>query len=175
MQIQPSFETARLRLAPRSLAETETCLAMDRAPGVTDHVSGPWADPAAHRAFTEARTSGPWPPGMGYWTIRPRADPARFAGWVLLIPEDAVGPAIEIGWRLHPEVWGCGYATEAAQTILGHAFGTLGLPEVVAGIMPGNVASLRVAMKLGFPAEGEALPGSPYRRHVLSAVSRRIE
>lgn len=169
MQTQPIFETERLILSPRRLDETEDCLAMDRAPGVTDHVTGPWHDPAAHRAFTEARTRGPYPAGLGYWTIRPRAAPSRFAGWVLLIPEDAVGPAVEIGWRLHPDVWGRGYATEAARPLLTHAFGALGLREVVAGIMPGNAASRAVAVKLGFPAKGEAMPGSPYRRHILSA------
>jgi RimJ/RimL family protein N-acetyltransferase len=163
MQIQPAFETDRLSLTPRSLSETEDCLAMDRAPGVTDHVSGPWVDPAAHRAFTEARTGGPYPPGLGYWTIRSRAAPTRFSGWVLLIPEDAVGPAIEIGWRLHPDVWGLGYATEAARPILAHAFATLGLAEVVAGIMPGNEGSIRVATKLGFHVTGEVV--GPYRRY----------
>lgn len=171
MQIQPDFETARLYLVPRSRADTEACLAMDRAPGVTDHVSGPWENPVAHREFTEARTRGPYPPGMGYWTIRPRAAPARFAGWVLLIPEDAVGPAIEIGWRLHPEVWGQGLATEAARPILAHAFGTLGLAEVVAGIMPGNAGSLRVATKLGFHFSGETV--GPYRRYRLRRADFR--
>lgn len=171
MQIQPYFETDRLGLTPRSLAETEDCLAMDHAPGVTDHVSGPWHDPAAHRAFTEARTRGPYPAGMGYWTIRPRAEPTRFAGWVLLIPEDALGPAIEIGWRLPPDVWGLGYATEAARPVLAHAFETLGLSEVVAGIMPDNSGSLRVAEKLGFHDSGERV--GPYRRYRIGCADFR--
>lgn len=144
---------------------------MDRAPGVTDHVSGPWNDPATHRAFTEARTRGPYPVGMGYWTIRPRAALSRFAGWILLIPEDAVGPAIEIGWRLHPDVWGLGYATEAARPVVAHAFGTLGLSEVVAGIMPGNDGSVRVAEKLGFRDGGERV--GPYHRYRMRRVDVR--
>ncbi|MCB8874217.1 GNAT family N-acetyltransferase [Acidisoma silvae] len=54
----PDFETPRLRLAPRSLADTDACLVMDRAPGVIRHVAGPWDDPDAHRSFVERRTIG---------------------------------------------------------------------------------------------------------------------
>lgn len=142
------FRTARLRLEPRTLADTEDCLAMDREPGVTRFVNGPWDDPAAHRTFVEARTRGPYPGGMGYWTIRPLAD-GGFAGWVLLIPADGTGPQIEVGWRLRRRYWGQGFATEAMRPVLAHAFGTLGLDEVVADIDARNAASLGVARKLG--------------------------
>ena len=147
--MQPTFETTRLIIRPRTLSDTDFCIAMDREPGVTRFVSGPWSDPIAHREFVEARTRGPYAGGLGYWTIQRRNDPASFLGWVLLIPVDAVGPEIEIGWRLRREAWGSGVATEAAQPVLRHAFLTLKLPEVIAEIDPDNVASLRVAEKLG--------------------------
>jgi RimJ/RimL family protein N-acetyltransferase len=98
--MQPTFETARLLIRPRTLADTDDCLAMDREPEVTRFVVGPWSDAAAHRAFIEARTRGPYPPGLGYWTVHRRDDGGSFLGWVLLIPLDGAGPDIEIGWRL---------------------------------------------------------------------------
>jgi len=131
------------------MADTEDCLAMDRDPEVTRYVSGPWSDAIAHRTFIEARIRGPYPPGLGYWTIRRRDDPTPFLGWVLLIPSDAVGPEIEIGWRLCRDAWGRGFATEAARPVLTYAFATLNLPEVIAEIDRENVGSLRVAEKLG--------------------------
>jgi RimJ/RimL family protein N-acetyltransferase len=152
---QPVLETARLRLTPRSLAETADCLAMDREPEMTRFILGPWDDPVAHRAFIEARTRGPWPPGLGYWSLRPRAG-GEFLGWVLLIPEDAVGPDIEIGWRLRRAAWGQGFATEAAAALLHHGFRNAGLTEVVADIRQDNHASLGVARKLGFRAAAAA-------------------
>lgn len=152
----PCFRTARLALRPRSLADTEACLAMDAEPGVTDHLDGPWDDPAAHRALVEERTLGPWPPGLGYWTV---GREGGFAGWVCLVPIGAPGSAVEVGWRLRPGVWRRGYATEAAAALLRHGFGTLGLPAVVVRIAPGNHASLRVAAKLGFPAPVPAPEG----------------
>ena len=77
------FETERLLLRPRVLSDTDDCLDMDRDPEVTRFVSGPWADPSAHRAFIEKRTLGPWRPGMGYWTILLREDAATFVGWIV--------------------------------------------------------------------------------------------
>ena len=106
--MQPTLTTERLVLRPRSPADTVACLAMDQEPEVTRYVSGPWSDPVAHRAFVEQRTLGPYPDGLGYWTLAPSDRPTEFVGWVLLIPLDAVGPQIEIGWRLRPACWGLG-------------------------------------------------------------------
>ncbi|MFM0694103.1 GNAT family N-acetyltransferase [Paraburkholderia graminis] len=155
--MQPVFETPRLILRPRTLADTDECLAMDRDPLVTRFVDGPWSDAQKHRAFVEARTLGPYPAGMGYWTIGSRNDAADFLGWVLLIPADAVGPEIEIGWRLPRKAWGAGIATEAATAVLQHAFATLRLAEVVAEIDPLNLASIRVAERLGLVRRGDVV------------------
>jgi RimJ/RimL family protein N-acetyltransferase len=127
---------------------------MDGDPEVVRHVTGPWSDPVAHRAFIEARTRGPYPPGLGYWTICRRDDAVGFVGWVLLIPVDAVGPEIEIGWRLRREAWGRGFATEAARPVLAFAFAALKLPEVMAEIDAENIGSLRVAERLGLRQVG---------------------
>ncbi len=169
--MQPSFDTDRLVLRPRTLDDTDACLAMDREPQVTRFVSGPWGDPAAHRAFIEARTRGSYPVGQGYWTIRRRDRIDRFLGWVLLIPEDAVGPDVEIGWRLRPEAWGRGFATEAAGPLLRHAFATLRLAQVVAEIHADNNGSQRVAQKLGMTLQARYLrDGLPTLRYRLTAA-----
>ena len=169
--MQPVFVTTRLLIRPRTLADTEACLAMDREPEVTRFVSGPWSDPTAHRAFIEARTQGPYAAGLGYWTICRRDDPAAFLGWVLLIPNNAIGPEIEIGWRLIRSAWGLGTATEAADPIARHALATLGLREVIAEIDAANAASQRVAEKLGMQRRGTISDrGRPALRYSLSPV-----
>lgn len=111
-------------------------------------------DPAAHRAFVEARTRGPYPSGLGYWTLRRREEASDFLGWVLLIPINGQGPEVEIGWRLRRAAWGQGYASEAAAAVLRHGLGGLGLPEVVADIDPANLGSIRVAEKIGLRRRG---------------------
>jgi RimJ/RimL family protein N-acetyltransferase len=152
---QATFTTARLTIRPRTLADTDACLAMDDEPAVTRFVDGPWDDPVAHRKFIEERTLGPYPPGLGYWTILDWHD--RFVGWVMLIPLDTRGPEIEIGWRLKPASWGKGYATEAVRALVLHGLEDLGLPEIVADIDVRNSASRRVAEKAGLCSRGTIL------------------
>jgi RimJ/RimL family protein N-acetyltransferase len=75
-----------------------------------------------------------------------------FAGVVgLSVPswEAWFTPCVEMLWRLSPEVWGQGFATEAAGAVLTMAFETLRLPEVVAFTIPANVPSIRVMEKIG--------------------------
>ncbi len=59
----------------------------------------------------------------------------------------------EIGWRLAPEYWGQGLATEAARAILKHGIQTLGFQRVIATVQAKNMASIRVIEKLGMTLE----------------------
>ena len=168
----PTFQTARLTVSPRTTRDTDACLAMDSDPAVVRFVSGPWSDPVAHRAFIERRTAGPYPDGLGYWSIR-RRDQPDFLGWVLLIPADGFRPEIEIGWRLRRSEWGQGIATEAAQPLLRHGFETLLLRHIIAEIDPGNLASQRVAEKLGLTSVAEVLhEGRPALRYCIDRPAR---
>ncbi|MCB8878403.1 GNAT family N-acetyltransferase [Acidisoma silvae] len=147
----PTFKTARLELRPRSVLDYQACVAMDRDPLVTQFIPGPWRNPVAHAAFVTARIHHAYPHGMGYWCV---FTPAGFIGWILLAPEDLLGPEIEIGWRLVRSAWGQGFATEAARSVLDHALRTLRLKRIIADIDPANTASLGVATKLGFLPAG---------------------
>ena len=59
----------------------------------------------------------------------------------------------EVGWTLHPDSAGRGYATEAARALLDDVFAR-GLPEVWCGVFVGNDASCRVAERLGLTPLG---------------------
>jgi len=56
---------------------------------------------------------------------------------------------IEIGWRLAPEFWGKGYATEAAKAWLAFGFETLGLEEIVSFAVAANRRSTAVMERIG--------------------------
>jgi RimJ/RimL family protein N-acetyltransferase len=60
---------------------------------------------------------------------------------------------IEIGYRLHPNYWNKGLATEAAQAVRDHAFRDLNLSRLISLIHPENAASRRVAEKIGLQLE----------------------
>jgi RimJ/RimL family protein N-acetyltransferase len=59
------------------------------------------------------------------------------------------GEPVEITYTIARAFWNHGYATEAAASLIAHGLVDLGLREIVAAINPENIASARVAEKLG--------------------------
>ena len=60
----------------------------------------------------------------------------------------------EIGFILHPDHWGNGYAAEALSLVLDRAFRVHNLPKVVADVDPRNLGSLKMLTGLGFRETG---------------------
>ncbi|MGY1683473.1 GNAT family N-acetyltransferase [Geodermatophilus sp. SYSU D01176] len=89
---------------------------------------------------------------FGVWALELPGS-GTVAGTVLLKPlPDGVGE-VEVGWHLHPDSWGRGYATEAARAVIDRGF-QAGLPEVYAVVRPGNTASVAVCGRLGMTPLG---------------------
>ncbi|HEY9537820.1 MAG TPA: GNAT family N-acetyltransferase [Kiloniellaceae bacterium] len=163
------FETSRLLLRPRTPEDFDACLVMDRDPEVIRYVGAPWSNSDEHVAFLRRRLAERFPTGLGYWAIAPREEPAAFLGWVMLCPCTVAGAEVEIGWRLIRAAWGRGYATEAAAPILAQGFAKEAMREAVADIHPDNVASQRVAEKIGLRFTGMVdYHGSPARRYSIT-------
>ena len=56
---------------------------------------------------------------------------------------------VEICYRLHPDYWGHGLATESATLVRDFGFSVLKFPRLISVIEPENIRSIRVAEKLG--------------------------
>jgi RimJ/RimL family protein N-acetyltransferase len=93
----------------------------------------------------------------GIWAVDVR-DTGVTAGSVLVVPLPGVDHQpttdVEVGWHLHPDSWGHGYATEAARAAVDRVFAA-GLPEIFAVIRAGNTASVAVARRLGMEPIGQ--------------------
>ena len=63
--------------------------------------------------------------------------------------------AVEIGYGLHPEHWGKGYATEAVRALCDWAAKQAGVTRIEAETDADNLASQRVLEKSGFLPTGE--------------------
>jgi RimJ/RimL family protein N-acetyltransferase len=62
-----------------------------------------------------------------------------------------------MGWRLMRQHWRQGFATEASRAVLDHALRVLEIDPVVAIVDPRNLASIRVAEKIGLRHVGAIL------------------
>jgi RimJ/RimL family protein N-acetyltransferase len=93
---------------------------------------------------------------FGIWAAEVRATGA-VAGTVLLkqLPDADGNPTddVEVGWHLHPDSWGHGYATEGARGAIAHGFAS-GLREIYAVVRPDNERSLAVCRRLGLEPLG---------------------
>ena len=92
--------------------------------------------------------------GFGRWAIELAVGGTgrEFLGYAGVMPtggaEHPLGLHHEIGWRLRREVWGRGYASEAAATALRDVFSRVGLSEVVSYTAPENTRSQAVMNRL---------------------------
>ncbi|RIV40735.1 GNAT family N-acetyltransferase [Micromonospora radicis] len=116
--------------------------------------AGRLTDPgqAAERLAGWRERYAPYAGRYGLWAIEVRAT-GVVAGSVLLKPlpgADGSTPTddIEVGWHLHPDSWGNGYATEAGRRMLAREFAA-GTGQVYAVVMPGNERSMAVCRRLG--------------------------
>lgn len=115
--------------------------------------------------------------GYGLWCVDRNGEPVGFTG----LSHPWFRDGVEIGWRLRSQHWGRGYATEAARAVLGHAFTTLGLDEVISFTAVTNTRSRAVMERIGLEYQPDAdfehpgVPeGNPLRPHVLFSMSADV-
>jgi [ribosomal protein S5]-alanine N-acetyltransferase len=78
----------------------------------------------------------------------------------------------ELGWTFARAYWGKGYATEAAVAAMDHSFRFLGHRRLISLIRPGNVASTRVATRIGMSYERNVeWGGQPTEMYAKAAPS----
>ena len=96
--------------------------------------------------------------GFTFWVVE-RKDDGAFLGFCgLKIADDEGSPvegALEIGWRLREDMWGQGYAREAAAASLDFAFDRLRANRVVALTVAENRASWGLMVRLGMTRRPE--------------------
>ena len=147
---------------------TERLLVRPMEPSDEDALHEVWSHPDVLASLGHA---GPWPRAASSDRLRTKmAHQERhgFAVWAVverdsgrLVGETGLqllegGPDVEVGWRVHPDLQGRGYATEAAGAAIAAGFARLGLERIVAVVEPGNAASRRVTEKLGMTPVGPA-------------------
>ena len=95
-------------------------------------------------------------PGLGLCAVTLHTDLPIGTAVLKRLPDADRVPteAVEVGWHLHPDHWGQGYATEAATALVEHGFTTLGLDAIHAVAWAGNAPSFAVMERLGMTRRG---------------------
>ncbi len=92
-------------------------------------------------------------PELGLWATIHK-ETGKFIGRCGLLPWTIEGQQeVEVAYSLAQDFWGRGLATDAAQGILQYGFEKLNLPRMICLIDPENIASQRVAEKMGMSLE----------------------
>ncbi|MDA8312249.1 MAG: GNAT family N-acetyltransferase [Actinomycetota bacterium] len=145
-----AFELASARLLMRPLTSAYLAEMVDlyRDPEVTRFLA-PLDEPGHRRRLEESERS--WATcGYGRAAVHERSSGAFLGRTGLQYwPEFE---EVEVGWAFRREVWGRGYATEAARAWIEWGFDHLDVPYLTANIHPENTASLAVARRLGMEA-----------------------
>jgi RimJ/RimL family protein N-acetyltransferase len=148
------IETERLRLRAPRPEDFDASHAMWSDLRTVEHIGG--VPSTRQQSWLRILTS------IGHWNTLPygplvaeEKTTGAFAGEVGLFHfKRSIEPSIdafpEAGWVFSPAMQGRGYATEAVRGLLAWADVTLDAPQTVAIVTVDNIASIRVAEKVGF-------------------------
>ena len=168
----PVLTTARLTLRPIASEDFPRWAEMMADPEASRYLGGPQPRAAAWRGmmtmagawaltgvsmFSVVETAtGRWLGRLGPWTPE---------GW----------PGTEVGWGLHPDAQGRGYAAEGATAAIDYAFDHLGWDEVIHCIDPDNLPSIALAERLGSTNRGPVQLPAPVQDFNVEAWGQTRE
>jgi ribosomal-protein-alanine N-acetyltransferase len=163
------LRTARLDLRPLGIEDLD---AMSALLGDAEALAL-WGDPldrVGARSWIERNLARYEADGFGRCAVVWRAT-GELVGDCGLITTTVEGALeVELGWIVRHDHWGRGIATEAAAAWRDAAFGEFGLGRIVSMVSERNLASRRVAEKLGMRVERPAIwGGSPMLMYALTA------
>ena len=148
----PPLETERLRLRGFRSSDLDAYAAISADPEVMRFIGigEPISRNVTYRSM--AFFLGHWQMlGHGMWVIEEKAT-GRLVGRAGL-QKPAGWPDLEIGWTLARQVWGRGYAFEAAQAAIAWSREVMGPQRLISLIRPGNTRSIALARRLGAQLE----------------------
>ena len=157
---QIEIETERLILRPPNAEDFDGYCAMMADAETAKYIGGQMERTQVWRSFCTM---------VGAWHVR------GFAMFSLLLKDggDWIGrigpwqpegwPGTEIGWGLLPEYAGKGYALEAAVASMDYAVDELGWTDICHTINPQNIASIKLAERLGSTNRGPTQLPYPYQ------------
>ena len=162
----PTLETRRLILRPTRAEDLDGYVELMSDAEHVRHIGG--AAPPSTVWRQMMTVAGSWSlQGFGFFSVIEK-DTGRWVG--RLGPWFPHGwPAPEVGWSILPSAGGKGYVTEGSAAALDWVFNHLGWDDVIHVIAPENVASQKVAARLGSVNRGPTRLPAPFDEAVVDA------
>jgi RimJ/RimL family protein N-acetyltransferase len=174
------IQTPRLRLRAWRTDDAHAFHAICMDPAVMQFLGGPM-DMAEIDALIVRMQGLQTNLGHCFWAVEQKSD-ARLIGWCGLIRGAAHTPIanrVEIGWRLAADMWGQGFAREAADASIDWGFAHLDDPEIWAITVPKNKSSWGLMERLGMQRQHDkdfnhpnVAWDSPLLRHITYSIGK---
>ena len=170
-----AVETERLLLRSWRVDDLDPLARVFAKPEVWEFPFGRGWSHEETRAFLDRKLDEWATRGWSQWAVIEKSSDTLI-GFLGLNPPGflpEVMPTVEVGWRIDPDYWGRGLATEGGHAALRFGFEELDLDEIVSIYEPANVASGRVMERLGMTHDRDTV--HPERRIPLRVYKLRRE
>lgn len=150
----PTLHTDRLLLRPLQMRDLKHLYRLDGDPAVMRYI-GDTRSPAQVRLryIPLIEQYNYKVDDYGVWAAQ-LTENQRFIGWFCFKPLDDTS-LIEVGYRLLPEYWRRGYATEGARRLVRYGFEEQQLDRVVGVTRHDNIGSQKALQNAGLQLKGE--------------------
>lgn len=142
------LETKRLTLREMTLKDVEDLLEVLCDPEVMQFCLQPF-DRQMTQTWIERNMQRYAQYGFGLWAVILKVNGKLIGDCGLVVQEVDGVEEVEVGYHIRRDFWGQGLATEAAQACRDYGFNHLGCEKLISLINPANIASRRVAQKVG--------------------------
>ena len=146
------FETSRLLLREFTLQDVDALVAVLGDPVAMQYYPAPFNRKEVEE-WIERNRQRYQREGYGLWAMLLRETEQLIGDCGCFLRDIEGRNEVEIAYHVRRDLWGDGYATEAARACMQYAFNKLGLDRVISLIRPENVPSIRVAEKNGLICE----------------------
>jgi RimJ/RimL family protein N-acetyltransferase len=146
------LETARLRLREFTMNDADAMEAVLGDPAAMQYYPAAF-DRKGVEAWIEKNMARYQRDGHSLWAMLLKDTGELIGDCGCAVQEVEGRNEVEVGYHVRRDLWGHGYATEAARACMEYAFTKLGVERVISMIRPENVQSRRVAEKNGLACE----------------------
>jgi RimJ/RimL family protein N-acetyltransferase len=159
------FQTARLKLVGLTLADLEDIHQLHSLPETDEYntLGIPDTIHTTESLLKEWIEQQKIVPRKSYIFCISLSDTNQFVGLIALTLGKINFKIAEVWYKIFPNYWRQGFATEALTQILNFSFTDLELHRIEAGCAVGNIASIKVLEKVGMTREGSKRKILPIR------------